>query len=178
MIAEETLLMLALGELSDAEADEADEHVLACGECAARLERLMAIGIGIRDLVRAGKTWVVLGPSMLERLEHDGLVSRTYRIRPGETVPCGVGTDDVYALTHLEADFTDVRRVDLVVRGTAMRVEDLPFDRARGEITFVERSDHVRTLPTSMIRFALVAVDATGDRTLGEYALSHTAYAP
>jgi hypothetical protein len=178
MIADDALLMLALAELSGPDAEEAGEHVLACGACAERLEQLVALGIGIRDLVRAGKTWIVLSRRLLERMDRDGLVSRTYRVRPGETVPCGVGARDVYALTHLEADLTGVSRVDLVVSDLGMRVDDVPFDRERGEITFVERSDHVRALPTGPIRLVLVAVDDVGERALGEYTLSHTAYVP
>ncbi len=178
MISGETLLMLALGELSGADADEADEHVLGCSECASRIERLVRLGIGTRDLVRAGKTWLVLSRRLLERIDYERLASRTYRIGPGESVACGVGTDDVYALTHLEADLAGVRRVDLLVPDLGIRAEDVPFDRERGEVVFVERSDHVRALPSGAIRLALVAVDDKGDRTLGEYTLSHTAYEP
>jgi hypothetical protein len=69
-----------------------------------------------------------------------------------------------------------VERVD-VVRGQ-MRIPDVPFDRS-GFVRLLTSGDLIRAVPTMKIPFQLVAVDAAGrDRTLGEYTLDHTAYAP
>lgn len=174
MIAHATLVALALGDLTGADADVADEHVLACGECAVELERLVAIGMGARALVREGKARIAVSDRLIDRMQRDGLVSRSYRLRPDEVVACSVGVDDVYALTCLEADFRGVRRVDLL-RGD-QRIEDMPIDRERGQVAFVQRSDFIRTLPSIDVRLTLVAVNEDGsDRTLAEYTLRHTA---
>ena len=174
MIPHDTLVALALGELPGPDADAADEHVLACGECAAKLERLVAVGVGARELVREGKTRLATTRRFIEELNREGLVSRTYRLRPGEIVPCAVGASDVYALLRLQAHLRGVRRVDMLRGG--QRIEDLPMDRERGEVAFAQRSDFIRALPSQDIPLKLVAVDDAGDRTLGEYTLRHSAF--
>jgi hypothetical protein len=172
------LIALALGELDPGEESEVEEHVLACDECAATLARLLEVGDAVRDLVGAGGIALVGSGQVVDRLERAGLVSRTYRIAPGQTVPCSVGATDIYAVAHLEVDLAGVRRVDLVSatpRGTE-RVEDIPFDPARGFISILTPSAFIRTMPSMHITCTLVAVDADGERVLGEYRLDHTAF--
>ena len=177
MIELDQLIALALDELTEAEAAPVEEHVLACGLCATRLERLLRLGDHVRALVHAGRTMSVGPPGLVEQLERQGLISRTYRIRPGQTVPCAVGAADVYSATHLEVDLTGVRRLDLLRSspvGTA-RIEDVPFDASRPVATLLTRSDLIRTFPSMKLTFRLVAVDGDAERTLGEYVLDHTA---
>ncbi len=180
MIDLERLVLLALDELDDAEAAEVDEHVLACGACASTLERLLHIGAGVRDLVRAGRTNIPVTTSLAAELRATGLISRSYHLAPDEIVPCTVGADDVYALTTLDADFRGVDRVDMVMTtpGGARTIADLPFDRERGQVSYVAPSSTLRTFPSMRIKLELFSVEGKGPRKLGEYFLEHTAFSP
>jgi hypothetical protein len=174
------LVRLALDELDEADAARVDEHVLACGTCASALERLLGIGPALRQLVQAGKVAFPVSAGLVEQLGAAGLISRTYHLVPDQLLPCSVGPADVYAATTLEASaLAGVEQID-VVRTTAAgsyRLHDVPFDRQRGRVTFVSRSDVLRKLPTCRIRFELYAVDASGERRLATYFLDHTSSA-
>ncbi len=177
MIELDRLIALALGELGPTEESAVEEHVLACGECAAILEGLLQIGDAVGDLIVGGGMTLVGSGHVVDRLERAGRVSRTYRIAPGETVPCSVGSADIYAVAHLAVDLAGARRVDLLQAsplGTA-RIEDIPFDPARQSVSLLTPSAIIRTLPSMHITLTLIAVDADGERVLGEYGLDHTA---
>lgn len=174
MIAVERLLMLALDELDDAEATEVEAHVLACGACAARFERLLRLGALLGEIVRAGAMSFAVTPSLTAELEAAGLVSRAYRLAPEEIVPCSVGADDIYALTTLEAKLDDVARLDLTVTlpAATMRMTDVPFARERGLVAYVTPSRHLRQLPSTRVTIELL----DGDRRIGRYFLDHSAF--
>jgi hypothetical protein len=179
MIALERLMMLALGELGEVEAAEIDEHILACTACAATFERLLRVGPCVRDAVAAGTIGFPVSGALVDQLSAAGLVSRSYRLRPDDRVPCTAGAQDIYALTTLEADLQGVARVD-IVRTTPLgltRMQDVPFDAALGVVMYVTRSDQLRKLPSCRIRIELVIVDESGERTGAQYLLEHTAFA-
>jgi anti-sigma factor RsiW len=177
MIPMDRLVALAVGELDDAERDAIDAHLLACGACTATVERLLDLEDALRELVRDGQVAVPVSAGLERQLREAGLVSRTYRLAPGEVLPCSVGADDLYALTVLQADLRAVERVD-VVRTTAAgstRMIDVPFVADDGVVRFVSRSDRLRELPTCRIELEVVAVDAGGERRIGAYSLEHDA---
>lgn len=176
MIAIERLLMLALDELDASEATDVEGHVLACGSCAARFERLLRLTSVIAEIVQSGAMSFPVTPSLAQELEAAGLVSRSYRIAPGESVPCSVGADDIYALTTLEAKLDDVERLDLAVSLPAgtVRMTDVPFARERGLVAYVTPSRHLRHLPSARVTIELL----DGERRIGRYFLDHTAFAP
>jgi len=179
VIALDRLIALALGELDPAEESEVDEHLLACGECTATVERLLDIGHAVHELAGQGSLMLVGAGPLVDRLERAGLVSRTYRIAPGQSVPCTVGAADIYSVAHLEADLSGVRRVDFL-RGSPFgttRVEDIPFEAARGTVSLLTPSALIRTFPSMHFTLTLIAVDADGERVLGEYGLDHTSFA-
>ena len=184
MIDFEQLVRLALDELDEAEATEIDEHVLRCGACASTLERLVHIRGGVRDLVLAGKLAFPAGTVLIDELTAAGLISRTYRLAPGEVLPCAVDATDVYALTTLRANLDGVMRVDVVQSTPAgsTRMMDVPFDAEQGLVSFVSRSDVLRSLPSTRLRLEVFAVDGsderTGQRKIAEYFLEHTASPP
>jgi hypothetical protein len=178
VIAIERLIAYALGELEGDEALEVDDHVLSCGACAERLTRLLDLGAGVRALVRGGVAPIFLAPALRDALESAQLITRRYRLRPGEIVPCEVAAHDVYTLIELEANLHGATRVDLV-RAGAYRLPDVPIDRARGVVALVQPGERIRQEPTMRIELELIAVEeGTGDRSLGSYTLSHTAYRP
>lgn len=180
MIAFELLVDWALGALDEAEAARVDEHVLGCDACAATATFLLELGDAVTALARAGHVRYACTPSLLERIAADALPVRSYVIDPGATVPCSATPDQVYALTHLNADLTGVVRVDAIMSapdGTTLEVtEDMPFDPSSGAVVFAEMGDVVRRWPTMVIHVRLRARDAAGaERDLGLYRLSHTA---
>ena len=179
MIALERLIALSLDELSGAELDEAELHVLSCSSCARTLETLVQLGSATRALLRDGKVMSFLLPAQSARLDALGLISRRYRLEPDEVVPCSVGVDDIYLLTELQADLTGVTRVDLVFRPEhgvpGHRFNDVPFDAASGMVAFVNRGDVVRQVPTTAIHLELFAVDGERERLLHKYVLDHDA---
>jgi hypothetical protein len=177
VIEHERLQLLALGDATE-DAAAVEEHVLSCAACAAALERLLAIGDGVRDAVSAGEVAFPVTPALAESLAAAGLVSKSYRLPPGGALPCSVGAADFYSLTTLEADLDGVARVDVVrtLPGGAVRMPDVPFDAARGTVAYVSRSDQLRALPSGRIRIELFAIDPSGERKIAEYFLDHTAF--
>ncbi len=179
MIALERLASLALGELAEAEAAVVEEHVLDCDACAARLELLVDLGQAVKDVVTAGGVLLPAPPSLLARLEEQGLVTRTYRVAPGEAVECTVAADDLYVALHLSIPADPAVRLDFVyeAEGMRFRIDDVPFDRARGVVTVAQTARFLKTLPTGSGTVRLVAVDGDGERTVSAYVLNHTAIA-
>jgi hypothetical protein len=93
-------------------------------------------------------------------------------------VPCSVGADDLYTLVELEADLAGVGRVDVVKHRTGTRVEDVPYDRERGVVAWIEPCEAIRRVPSGRSQLTLLAVDEGGERVLGTYTLDHTAFDP
>ncbi|HEY8078524.1 MAG TPA: hypothetical protein VIF62_30550, partial [Labilithrix sp.] len=109
----------------------------------------------------------------------EGLVTRTYRLNPNETVSCSVGATDVYTAVHLlGAPLEGVTRVDLVFALDAgeFRYEDMPFDAANRRVIIAQRADFIRRMPGGVRLIRLLSVEAGGDRELARYHLDHTAY--
>jgi hypothetical protein len=178
MIELERLMALALDELSGDELDRVELHVLSCSSCARTLERLLQLGSATRRLLLAGKMRSFLLPGVSARLDALGLISRRYRLAPDQMLPCSVGSDDVYALTELEADLTGVTRLDVLFRsegGGELRVSDVPFDAGSGLVSYIVRSDALRQLPTTLFHMELRAVEGERERVLGKYTLAHDA---
>ena len=176
MIELEQLVKLATGELGDAEVADVEEHILACGSCAATLERLLRLGDAVGVVVRAGKLAFPATGGLVADLERAGLVSRSYLLAPDCIVPCAVSAEDLYAVATFEVDLRGVERVDLVrtVLGGSVRMNDVPFDAEQGVVRIVSRSDVLRTLPTARVKMELFAVDGPAERKLSEYFLDHT----
>lgn len=174
MIAIDRLVACAVDELPEDEAREVEEHVLGCTPCAALFERLVALGDALRELVRAGAASFVATRGLVDRLDAARLLSRRYELGPGAIVPCSVGAADIYSCVRFAADLSGVTRVD-VERG-ATRLTDVPFEANEGAIYLVTSSALIRTFPTAKLAFRLIAVDARGERPLGQYTLDHTGF--
>jgi hypothetical protein len=54
------------------------------------------------------------------------------------------------------------------------RLEDVPFDPGAGELISLPSAAALRKMPVHTYRVRLLAVDAAGDRPLGEYTFAHT----
>jgi anti-sigma factor RsiW len=176
----ETLIAYWLGELPAAEEGPLEEHLFACAGCSARLEALAALAAGIRATVREGRVAAVISAPFLEALKRQGLRIREYRVPPGGRVACTLRADEDAVVSRLQAPLAGVKRVDalrrLEVAGevTETRVENVPFDPAAGEVLHLPSAAGLRKLPAHTLRVRLVAVDAAGEREIGEYTFAHT----
>lgn len=166
------------GDLPEGDVDFVEEHLLACGDCSARLAEFLRLSAGVRELVRAGRLPMVVGASFLGAASRDGLRIREYAVGPSERVACTVTPYDDLVVSRLRADLRGARRVDLIAEpeeGGVQHAEDIPFDAASGEVIVVQSVPALRSLPTCTTRIRLVASDPGGSRRLlGEYTFAHT----
>jgi len=181
----ETLLAYWLGELPAAAEAAVEEHYFGCAHCARRLEGLAGLGGGIRAAVRDGAVALALTPGFLQHMKDQGLRIREYPVEPGGSVNCTITAEDDAVVSRLHAPLAGAKRVDALHsldlgggRIERRRVEDLPFDQDAGEVLFTPSTKELRTLPAHTWRVQLLAVDESGERTLGEYAFAHTPDSP
>jgi len=176
-LADETLLDWWAGDLPLADRRRVEEHFFACDACSTRAGVLAALAGGVRDLVRRGRVPTVVPPGVVERLRREGRTLREYRVRAGESVHCTVAPHDDVLVARLEARVGPATRVDLLIRiddGEEHRTADVPIDPAADEVVFVAPIDEIRALPAHVQHLRLVAVEAGGERLLGEYTFDHT----
>ncbi len=170
-----TLIAYWLGELDPADEAALEEHYLGCADCATRLAEVEALAAGVRGAFGAGRVGAVLAPAFVDRLRSSGVRLREYRVPRNGSVNCSVGPEDQVLLSRLEAPLEGLERVDAVrVDGDMHRLEDVPFDAARGEVVLAPSIAHMRTLPAHRQVWRLVAVGAEGERVIGEYTFNHS----
>jgi anti-sigma factor RsiW len=178
----EALLDWWVGELTASEADALEEHVFGCEDCAGRLAEIEALAASVRRLTEAGRFRAVVVPSLVDRLAARGLRVRTYRARVGETIPCGAAPGDQLLVSRVAVDLRGVKRLDLAMCDERwqerLRLTDVPFDAAHGEVVFAERVDSPEVKVANVLRFRLLAVEEGGDRELARYALAHDPRGP
>ena len=172
----DTLLAYWLGELDEASEAQLEEHYLGCAECSARLAEVEALAAGVRSAFAGGRVATVMPPAFVERLRSAGVRLREYRVARNGSVNCSVGPEDQLLVSRLEVPLEDVERVDAVVmlEDAAHRLEDIPFDRASGEVVLAPGIEHIRALPAHRQVVRLLAVGAGGERVLGEYTFNHS----
>ncbi len=167
-----------LADLASPEEDAVEQHLLACDECARRLRDVIGLADGIRVVARSGTVRVVVTEAFVTRLVQEGFRVREYRVTPGGRVACTVTPADDLVVGRFVAPLRGVGRVDLAQYDAegreVQRFRDLPYDPAGGEILFTARIDVLRTLPASVQRYRLIAVEASGERILAEYTFAHT----
>jgi hypothetical protein len=167
-----------LGELPPAVEDEVEAHLLACTECSGRIEPLAQLAHALPDLVRRGVLPLGLTPTLLQRLEQEGLRIRYHHVSPGGSVCCTAGPDDDLVAMRLTGEFRLGERVDLAIEGglegLAARREDVLVDHAHGEVVFVEPGALIRRFPAHVAVIRLYGVGEAGERPIGEYTLHHT----
>lgn len=164
----------------DDETGRVEEHLFACGDCSARLQRLAAFGPGLAALVRQGRVSGVVSRALLNRMQRDGIHVRLFSLAPGETVPCAVFPGDDLVVAALRADFAGVEALTLSVTGPAdsmtAEIDDVPVPGAESEVLWATPAAVVRRMPSMRLQLTLAAGGDT--RTaLGTYVLDHTAAA-
>lgn len=177
----EALVAYWLGELPPAAEAPVEEHLFGCAYCTDRLEALAALASGIRAVVRSGAVHAMITQPFLEQMQRQGMRIREYRVAPGERVACTLGPDDDAVVSRLQVTLAGVERVD-VLQSVDLgdgdlqqwRLDDVPFDTNAGELLSLPSAATLRKLPAHTTRVTLVAVDATGERALGDYTFAHT----
>lgn len=166
-----------LADLSTTEEATAEQHLFECDECSRRLKSMVDLAGGIRAVARRGTLRVVVTDGFLERLVREGLRVREYRVAPGGRVACTVTADDDLVVGRLAAPVGGVRRVDLAVCDAEgreqQRLQDIPVNPSGREVVVTAPIDVLRALPASVRRYRLIAVEAGGERLLGEYTFVH-----
>lgn len=177
----EALLGYWLGELPVSVEQDIEEHFFGCETCAGRLEELAALASGIRAAVRGGAVRAVITRPFLEQMKRQGLRIREYRVPPGGGVACTIRMDDDAVVGRMQAPLAGVTRVDLLESlaiGDGVprqsRVEDVPFDPDSEEVIALPSAAALKRMPAHTFRVRLIAVDAAGERPLGEYTFAHT----
>lgn len=173
----ETLIAYWLGELAPGAEAGVEEHYLGCAECSRRLEELAALARRLGSTARESGVDMAVDDAFVRRLTRDGLRVREYRVPPGGAVDCTATAEDDFVVGRLEAPLAGVQRVDMVVLDPAgniqSRQEDLPFVAASGSVLYCPGIVKLRTVAFTL-RLRLLAVDAQGERPLGDYTFNHT----
>ena len=169
-----TLVAEWLGELDEAREATLEEHYLGCGQCSAALAEVEALAEGVRRGV--GQVDAVLTPAFAEQLRARGMRLREYRVPRNGSVNCTIAPEDQLLLSRLQVPLGGVDRIDLLVVTPAgqFRLEDVPFDAASGEVVLAPSLERVRAMPAQREVMRLIAIEAGGERLLGEYTFNHT----
>lgn len=166
-----------LGDLAPDREAEVEEQLFAGEETARRLEAVARLDRTVCELVRRGQVQATVTLETLAQLERAGASLRTYHIEPGQTVPCGIGSED-YVAVRLNGPFEGLEAVDLDVEivpegddPIQMTQPGLPVDAGSGEVVMLFPGAMIRPLPSTKIRYRVRNAD--GD-DLGEYRLDHS----
>lgn len=175
----EALLDYWLGDADAAATDAADEHLMRCDACGAAVDELIALGEGVRGVLRAGALSVVTGGAFVDRLAQRGVRVREYRLANDTSVDCRVAPDDEVLVTRLQAPLAGVHRLDIRTRtslapAVAHEQQDVPFDAQHGEVVCLSRLDALRQLPAHSLSVTLLAVGPDGSHEIGRYTFRHS----
>ena len=177
------LIAYWLGDADAAATEAADEHLMHCDACGARLDELVALSRGVRDAFAAGQVASALSAPFVDALKAAGRQVREYRVPRNGAVNCTVEPGDELVVSRLAAPLAGVPRVDAVLSnslapGQAERLHDIPFDPAAGEVLVAPNVDTLRRQPTHDAVVRLLAVEPQGERELGRYTFHHRAPGP
>lgn len=177
----DALVAYWLGELASEAEAPLEEHFFACAQCAGRLEWLAALSAGVRAGVRAGALGLVVSPPFLEAMKRAGMRVREYRLDPGTSVSCTIHADDDAVVSRLRVPLAGVERLYAVKRASVggveqaeVRLDDLPFDAAAGEVLLIPAAAALKKMPAYTLRVRLFGEGAAGERALGEYTFLHS----
>jgi hypothetical protein len=177
----EKLVAWWLGELPEAAAAPLEEHLFGCAHCTRRMEELAALAEGVRAAVRGGRVSIVVSAPFVEAMKRSGMRLREYRVGPGESVNCTLRADEDAVISRFGGSLAGVKRLDIVQRLSVggvehpeVRLEDVPFDPAAGEVLHIPPALTVKAMPAHTMRVRLIAVGEAGEAPLGEYTFVHT----
>jgi len=174
-----TLVDYWSGDLSGATLEQIEHQLFECDACGEALDAVIGLSRGISRWGGQGLSTGSTSEAVLERLTHDNLRVRRYRLDPGQTVHCTVAPDDDVVTAEFSAELARVSRVDLVVRhnfddgARRLRIEDMSVEDGR-TVRWALPAAALRPLPAHRLDIALVAVAPSGDRVVAEYVMQHS----
>ena len=181
-IALPTLIEYWLDELGAAATERIDEHIIACAACSDQLAQIVALSNGVRAAFRDGFVRAFVTGAFVDRLIERGVRVREYRVARGGGVNCSVAPEDEVVVGRLEVPLEGVTRLDVVAHQLTdiaeERFRDIPFAAAAGEVVLAAKAALLRAAPAHRARLRLIAVDADGERLLGEYTFRHSPHEP
>lgn len=176
-----TLIEYWLDELDEAAKARIDEHLFGCQECGTKLDEIIALAGGIRAAFGQGAVRAFVSDAFVKRLAEQRVRVREYRVPRNGSVNCTVVPEDEVMIARLEAPLGGVTRLDAHSYFGDAQPEvfrDIPFDPASGEVVLTPKIAHLRAAPSQSYRLRLVAVDANGERVIGDYTFNHTRFVP
>lgn len=176
------LIAYERGELSGAAQDQVEEHMFVCAACAERLASVEAIARGIAALVASGAVSTGATAAAVRAAADRGVEVRSYRLAPGDVVPCTCAPSDAYVAVRFDVDLAPGEHADLEVATTILasgdvidrRQEDVAVDYDAGAITLLYAGDTIRAAPRSRWEMHVRVRGDAGERVLGPYTLDHT----
>jgi hypothetical protein len=171
-----------LGELDKTAEGKIDEHLLGCSGCSEMLAELVGLARGIRTAFREGAVHAFVTDAFVKGLAEQGVRLREYRVVHNGSVNCTVAPEDEVIVARLEAPLAGVSRLDAIsytsTDAPAEISRDIPFNATSGQVVFTPKTAQLRLMPSYQHRVRLVAVDASGERVVGNYTFNHTAFDP
>jgi len=178
-IADQTLIQYWLGELDQTAEARIDEHVLGCVECSERLAQIVALADGTRTAFTQGTVRAFVTDAFVRSATKNVTHVREYRVPRNGSVNCTIAPEDELLVARLEAPLGGVSRIDafsyLDDEPTGVH-QDIPFDAATSEVVLTPNMAQLRAMPSHRQRYRLVAIDADGERLIGDYTFNHTAH--
>lgn len=173
----EALIAYWLGEVSARREATLESHIFGCAHCNRRLEGLAVLAAGVRAAVKDGMVSLVVCAPFVDAMRRAGLCLREYRVDPGASVNCSIRAADDAVIARIRAPLAGVKRLDVVstrAGESEQRLTDVPFDAGTGEVFIMPAAAWLKTMPAFTTRMRLIAVDATGDRPIGDYTFNHS----
>jgi hypothetical protein len=172
-----------LGILDAANQESVEEHLFLCDDCGLRLQEVIALADGIRDIARHGNLLSIVDDAFLKRAAGEGLRIREYAPPRGGSVQCTVSADDDLLIGRLNADLSHAKRLDLSLCGPdgneRARLSDVPFRPDEGSVAFQQPIDYAKAAPSDMLVVRLLEIDDSGSQqVLGDYTFIHTRTIP
>ena len=175
-VSDDDLLDYWVEAMAGSDAERIEEHLFACGECAARLDAMASLGAGLVEVVRRGRVSGIVSRALLNRMQRDGVRIRQYTLNPGETVPCAAFPEDDVVVTAMNADLSGRRTVSLTVTGAGGTplgtMDDVPVSESSGGVLWANPGAFVRSMPSQQLRLTLRSAD--GADVIAEYVLDHS----
>jgi hypothetical protein len=167
----EALVAYWAHDLSEAEVERVDAHLIGCAVCTQTSARVAAVVGAMRAAIPP-----VVTRALIEKLVGQGVSVRENVFLPHErkTVVFGPGVDLlIHRLSGL--DLSNTRRVEVVVRSEStgailLEHPNAPFDAREGVLIACQR--HFEAFAADTV-FELCAVEASGAEQRATYAIPH-----
>jgi hypothetical protein len=162
------------GLLDRGDEEELEEHLFSCRHCALEAEKLAGLAVAVHRAVPT-----VLTAERFEELESEGRVAEVKPVSPGQMVEVRFPPADKLLVLRLGgSDLSRASRVDVDLLdadgGVVARLDDVPFDVARGEV-LVACQRHFADLFPRDVTFRVERVVGERRQEANRYTVLHRA---